>query len=206
MTDILMNQDFLNSIIDVISYQNKLLIKQISQDKGWDLKKLKKYIKDPLIQTPNDNETVKPKKKRGRKPKKKVIEEEPVKEELVKVVIKPIEVVEEPVKVVIKPVEVVEVVEEPIEVVEEPVNVVIEHVKVESDDEKIKIISKRKIVRRKKISKDNSKKDFRCLKIKFLNEMYYLEEDTNNVYSFEMVEYVGKLEGEKINFDVEECE
>jgi hypothetical protein len=191
MTDILMNQDFLNSIIDVISYQNKLLIKQISQDKGWDLKKLKKYIKDPLIQTPIDNESVKPKKKRGRKPKKKVIEEETL------------EVEEEPVKVVIKP---IEVVEEPIKVVEEPVKVVIEPVKVESDDEKIKIISKRKIVRRKKISKDNSKKDFRCLKIKFLNEMYYLEEDTNNVYSFEMVEYVGKLEGEKINFDVEECE
>ena len=40
----------------------------------------------------------------------------------------------------------IEVVEAPIEVVEDPVNDVIEHVKVESDDEKIKIISKRKIV------------------------------------------------------------
>ena len=55
MSDILLNQDLLNSIIDVISYQNKLLIKQISQDKGWDLKKLKQKLRQHV---PDDEDEV----------------------------------------------------------------------------------------------------------------------------------------------------
>lgn len=79
--------------------------------------------------------------------------------------------------------------------------------------EETKILGKKKIIIRKKIKKlkkENTENNYdegkvKCRKIEFMDNIYYLEEDTYNVYNTEG-EFVGIYEDSIINFDGEEIE
>ena len=44
--EIHLNEELFNSMHNIIQYQNNLLIRTIAQDYNWNVKDLKKYIKD----------------------------------------------------------------------------------------------------------------------------------------------------------------
>lgn len=154
-SEVILEENLYNSLANLILYQNHVLIRKIAQDyPQWNLRNLKKYIKD------------KPEKTKISKSKPKV-------------------------KKIIK-----------------------KEDKVDSDcesDSEVKIIKKKVVLKRRKGKKDTDGYNL----VEYLGNEYYIDNKTNYVYQSISkkdesedeedleVEFVGMLEGKKINFDAE---
>ena len=152
---VILEEKLYNSLTNLILYQNNVLIRKIAQDyPQWNLRTLKKYIKD------KPDKTKIPKSQHEPKAKKKIIKKQNK-----------------------------------------------EDSDCESDSE-VKIIKKKVVLKRRKGKKDTNGYDL----VEYLGNKYYIDKKTNYVYQSISekedkedleVEFVGMLEGKKINFDAE---
>lgn len=157
-SEVILDENLYNSLTNLILYQNNVLIRKIAQDyPQWNLRTLKKYIKD------KPEKTKIPKSRPEAKAKKKIIKKQD---------------------------------------------------EVDNDYEsysEVKIIKKKVVLKRKKGKKNNNGFDL----VEYLGNKYYIDNKTNYVYQSISekdksgnvedleVEFVGMLEGKKINFDAE---
>ena len=188
--EVYINQTLCNSITDIIKYQNNLLIKKIAEDYHWDIKKLKKYIKDPIIKEKLVQE------KQKKKVIKKVESKSDDSDSEVKILKSKVIVKRKKKKLItkIKSKVIAEAKAEP---------KVIAEAKAEP-----KVIAEAK-AEPKVIAEEESPNSLLCKLIEFEGIEYYLDPINDYVYqrTGELdeleVEFVGMLEGKIINFDAE---
>lgn len=175
-------ESLFESLQIIIKYQNTLLLKEISKEKGWKLSELKKeFLKEEDIQNLLKKYSKKKNKvKKKVTPKKKsqtVSDEAPVEE---------------------APVEETPVEEKPVE--EKPVKEA-----VDGATENIKVEIEEKTVKKKKLKKVVNEKEIKCHKYTFEGAVFYVNIENENAYDKNM-EFVGRKLGNGINFDADELE
>ena len=205
-------ESLFESLQIIIKYQNTLLLKEISKEKGWKFSELKKeFLKDEEIETLVKKYNKKQKKLNKKKDTLKEEKETEVKlnepevklnEPKVKLNEPEVKLNEPEVKVnqlelVINETEEVEnkLVNETQEVVNEPI--VLEEPSILEDPPK----KKKKLKR--KITKVINNVEIKCLKYEFDGHKFYVNVENDNAYD-ENLEFVGKKLGNGINFNADE--
>jgi hypothetical protein len=187
--NIILDKNLVDSMQTIIQYQNNLLIRNISQDKSWNLAELKKYIKPKNIKKQNIDTNLETSVKNTE------IKKIPVKEKEKK----PPTEIKKKNKIIKKK--------------------IIESDGSESEGKikilKKKIIVKR---RKKKMTPRHvniddtklGKDETLCQMIEFMSMEFFLNPTNNYVYQLieneKEIEFVGILEGDIINFDAESSE
>lgn len=171
-------ESLFESLQIIIKYQNTLLLKEISKEKGWKLSDLKKeFLKEEDIQN-----LLKKYSKKKNKVKKKVTPKK--KSQTVSEEAQEAPVEETPVK------------EAAVEETKEVVDGATENIKVEIEE---------KTVKKKKLKKVVNEKEIRCHKYTFEGAVFYVNVENENAYDKNM-EFVGRKLGNGINFDADELE
>ena len=175
-----------DSIQIILKYQNTLLLKEISKDKGWKLSELKKeYLKEEDVATLV--------KKYNRKKKKEIKKKS-----------------EEPQTLVNEETQIIE--PEPILETQESASIIElednnELVSVEdevgNEAKSIKIPEPDKKVKKKKIKKIIKNTEIKCHKYTIEDTVFYVNVENNNAYDKNM-EFVGRMVGNMINFNEDE--
>ena len=186
-----------DSIQVILKYQNTLLLKEISKDKGWKLSELKKeYLKDEDITTLV--------KKYNRKKKKEIKKKSEEPQTLVNEdtqIIGPEPILEsqesEPIIELEDNSELVSVPNGANGVAKEVANGVANEAK------SITIPEPDKKVKKKKIKKIIKNTEIKCHKYTIEDTVFYINVDNNNAYDKNM-EFVGRMVGNMINFNEDE--
>lgn len=171
-------ESLFESLQIIIKYQNTLLLKEISKEKGWKLSELKKeFLKEEDIQN-----LLKKHSKKKNKVKKKVTPKK--KSQTVSEEAQEATVEETPVK------------EAAVEETQDSVDGAKENIQMEIED---------KTVKKKKLKKVVNEKEIKCHKYTFEGAVFYVNVENENAYDKNM-EFVGRKLGNGINFDADELE
>ena len=179
-----------DSIQVILKYQNTLLLKEISKDKGWKLSELKKeYLKDEDVAALV--------KKYNRKKKKEIKKKS---EEPQTLVNEETQIIEpEPILETQKSASIIEL--EDNNDIENMANEVANEVANEAKS--VKILEPDKKVKKKKIKKIIKNTEIKCHKYTIENTIFYVNVENNNAYDKNM-EFVGRMVGNMINFNEDE--
>ena len=186
-----------DSIQVILKYQNTLLLKEISKDKGWKLSELKKeYLKEEDVAALV--------KKYNRKKKKEIKKKSEEPQTLVNEdtqIIEPEPIVETQESASIIELEDNEFVSLPKEVA----NGMADEVANECENEAkcIKIPEPDKKIKKKKIKKIIKNTEIKCHKYIIEDTIFYVNVENNNAYDKNM-EFVGRMVGSMINFNEDE--
>ena len=183
-----------DSIQIILKYQNTLLLKEISKDKGWKLSELKKdYLKDEDVATLV--------KKYNRKKKKEIKKKS---EEPQTVINEDTQIIEpEPILETQESASIVEL-EDNNELVSGQNEANGDEANEEANEAKsITIPEPDKKVKKKKIKKIIKNTEIKCHKYTIEDTVFYINVENNNAYDKNM-EFVGRMEGNMINFNEDE--
>jgi hypothetical protein len=203
--NVVIPESLLESLKLIIKYQNTLLLKEISNEKGWKYSELKKeFLKDEEV-------NVLLKKYNKKQNKKKKAEAEPLAEPLAETeaaLVEPLaEPLPKPLAEVIEPLaEVIEPLAKPLaEPLAEAIEPLTEAALVEAIEPLAEAETTPKKSRKKKIKKIINSLEIKCHKYIFDEEVFYINVDNLNAYD-KNLEFVGVMIGNGINFNADEKE